>query len=453
MENKNSDKKQNKMELDNIFALERRFPEVSNIFTIYKNVNASDKDTIIFLDTNVLLLPYVAKQLGKQDIKEIQNLYVKLKSEGRLFISDRVAREFIKNRDNKISDIVKALSDDNSRIKQLESLSKIFQETSQFEELENLSTKINELIVNYKKNHNKMVDEVKSWKGEDPITTIYDKVFDSKNVISISDNEDKLLTEWEYRKKMKIPPGYKDSEKDDTGVGDFLIWKSILQLGKEQQKDIIFITGEKKSDWFTLSNNEPISVRSELNDEFRRVTSKSIGLMNLAGLLSVYKFSTEIVDKVENAESIFSNHYISKNVLNKFNKYLDEKYNTTTDINSFDYSTHNGTVEMSNGKIAFNVKFSKASDTSIYVYNDGGSYQLARVKNSNRGDILEFDNYDSSSRVYNIRKGEVVLFRNMQGDVLAIRIINIKDDSRNDDQDLVQYIYTIYPNGDEIISP
>ncbi|EJM7591771.1 DUF4935 domain-containing protein, partial [Citrobacter freundii] len=214
MENKNPDKKQNKMELDNIFALERRFPEVSNIFTIYKNVNASDKDTIIFLDTNVLLLPYVAKQLGKQDIKEIQNLYVKLKSEGRLYISDRVAREFIKNRDNKISDIVKALSDDNSRIKQLESLSKIFQETSQFEELENLSTKINELIVNYKKNHNKMVDEVKSWKGEDPITTIYDKVFDSKNVISITDNEEKLLTEWEYRKKMKIPPGYKDSEKD-----------------------------------------------------------------------------------------------------------------------------------------------------------------------------------------------------------------------------------------------
>ncbi|WP_337148665.1 PIN domain-containing protein [Serratia bockelmannii] len=453
MENKNPDKKQNKMELDNVFSLERRFPVVENIFTIYKDVNASDRDTIIFLDTNVLLLPYVAKQLGKQDIKEIQNLYVKLKSEGRLFISDRVAREFIKNRDNKISDIVKALSDDNSRIKQLESLSKIFQETSQFEELENLSTKINELIVNYKKNHNKMVDEVKSWKGKDPITTIYDKVFDSKNVISISDSEEELLTEWEYRKKIKIPPGYKDSEKDDTGVGDFLIWKSILQLGKEQQKDIIFITGEKKSDWFTLSNNEPISVRSELNDEFRRITGKSIGLTNLAGLLSVYKFSTEIVDKVENAESIFNNHYITKNVTNRLSKHLEETYYKLSGINSFDYSTHNGMIEISNEGIAFNVKFSKAGDTSIYVYNDGGSYQLARVKNSNRGDVLEFDNYDSSSRVYNIRKGEVVLFRNMQGDVLAIRILNIKDDSRNDDQDLVQYIYTIYPNGDEIISP
>lgn len=453
MENKNPDKKQNKMELDNVFSLERRFPAVENIFTIYKDVNASDKDTIVFLDTNVLLLPYVAKQLGKQDIKEIQNLYVKLKSEGRLFISDRVAREFIKNRDNKISDIVKALSDDNSRIKQLESLSKIFQETSQFEELENLSTKINELIVNYKKNHNKMVDEVKSWKGKDPITTIYDKVFDSKNVISISDSEEELLTEWEYRKKIRIPPGYKDSEKDDTGVGDFLIWKSILQLGKEQQKDIIFITGEKKSDWFTLSNNEPISVRSELNDEFRRITGKSIGLTNLAGLLSVYKFSTEIVDKVENAESIFNNNYITKNVIHKFSKHLEEIYYKLSDIKSFDYSTHNGMVEISNEEIAFKVKFSKASDTSIYVYNDGGSYQLARVKLSNRGDVLEFEDYDSTSRVYKIQKGEVVLFRNMQGDVLAIRIINIKDDSRNDDQDLVQYVFAIYPHGDVIVAP
>jgi len=453
MENKNSDKKQNKMELDNVFSLERRFPEITNIFTIYKDVNPSDENIIIFLDTNVLLLPYVAKQLGKQDIKEIQNLYVKLKSEGRLFISDRVAREFIKNRDNKISDIVKSLSDDNSRIKQLESLSKIFQETSQFEELENLSTKINELIVNYKKKHNKMVDEVKSWKGEDPITNIYDKVFDSKNIISISDSEEELLTEWEYRKKMRIPPGYKDSEKDDTGIGDFLIWKSILQLGKEKQKDIIFITGEKKSDWFTLSNNEPISVRSELNDEFRRMTGKSIGLMNLAGLLSVYKFSTEIVDKVESAESISNNHYIPKNVMNKFNRNSEEIYYTISDVNSFDYSTHDGTVEMSNGKIAFNVKFSKASDTSIHVYKDGVSYQLARVKNSNRGDILEFEDYDSSSRAYTIQKGEVVLFRNRQGDILAIRIINIKDDSRNDDQDLVQYVFAIYPNGDIIVAP
>ncbi|MGI8489940.1 PIN domain-containing protein [Pectobacterium sp. S5] len=453
MENKSQDKKQNKMELDNVFSLERRFPEVSNIFTIYKDVNASEKNTLIFLDTNVLLLPYVAKQLGKQDIKEIQKLYVELKSEGKLFISDRVAREFIKNRDNKISDIVKALSDDNSRIKQLESLSKIFQETSQFEELENLSTKINELIVNYKKKHNKMVDEVKSWKGEDPITTIYDKVFDSKNVISVSDSEEVLLTEWGYRKKMRIPPGYKDSEKDDTGVGDFLIWKSILQLGKEQQKDIIFITGEKKSDWFTLSNNEPISVRSELNDEFRRTTGKSIGLMNLAGLLSVYKFSTEIVDKVENAESIFNNHYLPKNAIKKLSNNLEETYYLISEIDSFDYSTHNGTIEMSNGKIAFNVKFSKASDTTIHVYKDGDSYQIARVKNSNRGDVLEFENYDSSSRGYTIHKGEVVLFRNMQGDVLAIRIINIKDDSRNDDQDLVQYIYVIYPYGDEITAP
>lgn len=109
-------KKSTDKETDIIFTLERQFPVIDNIFSSYPHLSSKDANNIIILDTNVLLLPYVADQLGKKDIKVIEDLLIRLKDENRIFIPERVAREFIKNRDGKISDLIKALNDKKSRI-------------------------------------------------------------------------------------------------------------------------------------------------------------------------------------------------------------------------------------------------------------------------------------------------------------------------------------------------
>ncbi|KIC87102.1 MULTISPECIES: hypothetical protein [Pantoea] len=71
-------KKTDEKKPDNIFALERHFPTVDNVFKPQKFLSSTDEKNLIILDTNVLLLPYVADQLGKKDITEIETLLKKI---------------------------------------------------------------------------------------------------------------------------------------------------------------------------------------------------------------------------------------------------------------------------------------------------------------------------------------------------------------------------------------
>src|SRR5262249_48178151 len=67
-----------------------------------------------------------------------------------------------------------------------------------------------------------------------------------------------IAKELEYRIVHKIPPGYKDASKDDRGVGDLLIWMTILEIGAERQKPLLFVTGEEKADWQHRSDNRGV---------------------------------------------------------------------------------------------------------------------------------------------------------------------------------------------------
>lgn len=87
----------------NIFYLDKVFPEASKVFSeSFKSAEEIINDSIIILDTNVLLVPYDTNEKNVSDIKKI---YLKYKSENRLFIPARVAREFVNNRANRISDV------------------------------------------------------------------------------------------------------------------------------------------------------------------------------------------------------------------------------------------------------------------------------------------------------------------------------------------------------------
>jgi hypothetical protein len=68
----------------------------------------------------------------------------------------------------------------------------------------------------------------------------------------------------EYRYANEIPPGYQDSAKPDNGIGDLLIWFQIIEVGKSLNKNVIFVTGETKSDWCVRANKQGIFTRYEL---------------------------------------------------------------------------------------------------------------------------------------------------------------------------------------------
>ena len=79
-----------------------------------------------------------------------------------------------------------------------------------------------------------------------------------------------LYKEADDRYKLLKPPGFEDAKKkeDERQYGDFILWKQILEFAKKESRPIIFVTGEKKPDWWVKKNNKIISPHVELRREF-----------------------------------------------------------------------------------------------------------------------------------------------------------------------------------------
>jgi len=79
-----------------------------------------------------------------------------------------------------------------------------------------------------------------------------------------------LYKEADDRYKLLKPPGFKDAneKEDERKYGDFILWKQILEFAKKESRPIIFVTGEKKEDWWVKKNNKIISPHVELRREF-----------------------------------------------------------------------------------------------------------------------------------------------------------------------------------------
>lgn len=109
----------------------------------------------------------------------------------------------------------------------------------------------------------------------------------------------------------KIPPGYEDDHKPDNGVGDLLIWHAILELAKSSKNDIIFVSGEEKTDWFHRSEKQPLYPRFELITEFRKNSDKhSFHIIKLSDLLGIFGADNAVVDELKTEETSFK--YIDK---------------------------------------------------------------------------------------------------------------------------------------------
>ncbi len=81
---------------------------------------------------------------------------------------------------------------------------------------------------------------------------------------------DEIYDEGKIRYKHKIPPGYKDAEKEGTKkYGDLVMWYQIIDKAEKDQKPIILITEETKEDWWQLYKSETIGPHPKLTEEIR----------------------------------------------------------------------------------------------------------------------------------------------------------------------------------------
>ena len=118
----------------------------------------------------------------------------------------------------------------------------------------------------------------------------------------------------------------------------------------------------------------------------------------------------------------------------------------------FDYSNHDGRYVIGRDMLEFETKWSKASNTSIHVYNNTPSINGIALGSREWTAIPQVFNarlLDYTSRARTPRVGQIVVFRNIRGFYAAARLLKIKDDSRGDDHDELRFQYVIQPDGSD----
>lgn len=357
----------NKTEENNdIFIRYLRYPQVKNIFsTSIIDIDILNGDSIIVVDTNILLQLY---KLKESDLKEIKEVFRKLVDSGRLIIPGQVAREFIDQRENQIHTTLEKFRQYSEKLKQskkqLQNLLPSFNfniddylvDDNDFQELQNLEEDLIEvesdirkgietLIKDYKSKfnhyHKKFIhceDKIKQWKWRDPISSIYAELFTDNVIVDFDFN---LMSKYEIEKELdlrykhKIPPGFEDRTKPDKGIGDFLIWLTILQIAKKEMKDIVFVSGEQKRDWFFQTSGKALYPRFELINEFKSSAPKcNFSIIDFSKLLESFKVSSDVLENVPmNEKAIIEtaitneNDTVMRMVLANQSLKVNEQYN------------------------------------------------------------------------------------------------------------------------------
>jgi rRNA-processing protein FCF1 len=282
-----------------IFVNNKIYPNASDIFKTDLESMSEVKDKCLFIiDTNALLLPYTT---SSKSIDEVKKVYQKLIDENRLFIPGQVAREFANNRSTKIKELYQQLNRKKSKLNRLfEGQYPLLSDITEYKEAIEKEKKIDGLVKDYSHAITSVMKQIKNWNWTDPVSITYNSLFSDSVIFDPIFDESDIKKKLQYRYNHKIPPGYKDGGKEDDGIGDLIIWLTILELAKKHSQDIVFVSGEEKSDWYCKSEGQALYPRYELIAEFRENSNKkSFNMIKLSELLELFGADDKIVKELE----------------------------------------------------------------------------------------------------------------------------------------------------------
>lgn len=282
------------------FYLDKVFPEPEQIFSFeYKSIEKIQKDCIFVFDTNVLFVPFDSSEKSSEEINKILK---KLKKDNKLFIPARVAREFANNRAKRIGDLFLKVRQTKENLNSgpykfedyplLEGNENYKLVKEKFDSISSLIKESRSLLTNIE-------NDIQNWNWDDNVSKMYKEIFTKANIIELKKEQKELIEDLQNRIQYKIAPGYKDSGKIDDGIGDLIIWTTILELAKDKKSDVIFVSNDQKNDWFYKQDKIGLYPKYELFDEFRRLTDeKSIHIINFPKFLEIRNAKVETIKEV-----------------------------------------------------------------------------------------------------------------------------------------------------------
>jgi hypothetical protein len=190
----------------------------------------------------------------------------------RIWISRQAADEFIRNR---AKVIVSASIEYGSAKKQLDRLSTELSRT--VDDLKACRTIDSMICDALGVDVGKAIDEARAKIEEieskhppfldtDPVLTRLLSLFNGRVGEPFAEDDlAKAIKEGEERKREQVPPGYLDKDKNGTrSLGDFFLWRQVLDNAKKEEKSMILVTSERKEDWWEKHSGKIIGPRQEL---------------------------------------------------------------------------------------------------------------------------------------------------------------------------------------------
>ncbi|AZF28157.1 PIN-like domain-containing protein [Pseudomonas sp. R2-60-08W] len=259
------------------------------------------ESALFVFDTNVLLNLYRYHESTRRELLKILKTL-----EDRIWIPHHVALEFQRNRlsviasqGNGFKEMRTILTTTKNKLK--DDIYKLgLHNRHTLINAEKLINDFEELTNNFSKELETLESSQQKINEHDPIKKLIEELFSGKvgSAHKLQKEVDDLSKEAETRYKLKIPPGYKDDEKDKNkpddfmhkGIfykrkyGDYIAWSQTLDKAQTlTSKKLIFITDDGKEDWWQKLNGEGssnnVGPRTELIDEALRIGKLEAFLM------------------------------------------------------------------------------------------------------------------------------------------------------------------------------
>ncbi|MDH5651785.1 MAG: PIN domain-containing protein [Gammaproteobacteria bacterium] len=246
------------------------------------------KNAVIVFDANVLLNLY---RYQVSTTEQLLNVIESVKD--RIWIPYHVALEYQRNRlkviaeqNEKFSEVKNIVSKGVSSLrKELDSLN--LKKRHSTIEPEKFLIEIDSAATQFKKELDLLEKQHYSVMNDDPVRSKLDELLNNRvgSKPANQDEIDKLEKKASVRFDKKIPPGYMDSNKNNTNIpvftydgisyqrlySDYIVWSQIIDYAKKTDiKNIIFVTDDSKEDWWLkIKQNslKTISPRPELVSE------------------------------------------------------------------------------------------------------------------------------------------------------------------------------------------
>lgn len=241
--------------------MQKAFKEYYNLSE--KEFSSLWKSAIFVFDTNTLLNFY-----RYSDATVVAFLQILEKLKDRIWIPFQIGKEFHEDRLSVINQQSKIYYESSTKITDiyntfLSDSKNPFLDKDILDEFSKILEKVTKYLEGKKNSFtNKIL--------EDDILLKITSLFENKVGENYTEEKLKeLFSQGNKRYIDKIPPGYQDKSKPEPNkYGDYIIWNQIIDHAKNKKQPVIFISDDRKEDWWLIDSGKLIGPRPELRKEF-----------------------------------------------------------------------------------------------------------------------------------------------------------------------------------------